>query len=135
MQIPISFFPELSMKNIYPTKSKTPYFKNFIKHAKILTVHKGMRKKSCFQNALVVRAFIDAGIALGERSYIEKSKDLLMWMDLTFLLPNGRVSSLLYPNETRSTFAFLEDYALWAEAMLAFATICEVWELGNRRTG
>ena len=46
-------------------------------------------KKSCFQNALVVRAFIDAGIALGERSYIEKSKDLLMWMDSTFLLPNG----------------------------------------------
>ena len=90
-------------------------------------------KKSCFQNALVVRAFIDAGIALGERSYIEKSKDLLMWMDSTFLLPNGRVSSLLYPNETRSTFAFLEDYALWAEAMLAFATICEVWELGKSK--
>ena len=28
---------------------------------------------------------------------------------------------------------FLKDYALWVGAMLAFATICEVWELGKSK--
>ncbi len=90
-------------------------------------------KRSCFQNALIVRAFIDAGVALGDKSYIEKSKELLMWMESTFTLTEGGISSMLYPDQTRSKFAFLEDYTFWAEAVLSFATISEVWKLGKSK--
>ncbi len=88
-------------------------------------------KRSCAQHALLVRAWVDAGIALKNPSLIERAHKLLSWMDRAFRLPDGNVSSLHYPDHSQSAFGFLEDYVLWTEAILTFGAISEVWGLGK----
>ena len=91
-------------------------------------------KRSCAQHALLARAWVDAGLALGDQSLIQKAFDLLHWMDDTFRLPDGSVSSMLYPDQTKSEFAFLEDYAFWVEAILSMGSVSEVYHFGKLET-
>lgn len=88
-------------------------------------------KRSCSQHALLVRAYIDAGIAFSDKKMIQKAECLLNWMESSFRGVDGIVLSILYPDHQQSTWGFLEDYALWSEAMLAFASICEGFDIGN----
>ena len=88
-------------------------------------------KRSCALHALLVRGLIDAGIALGDKSLIIRAADLLNWMESSFRLSDGSVASLLYPDQSKSSYGFLEDYAFWAEAMLSFGAISEIWNLGK----
>lgn len=88
-------------------------------------------KRSCAQHALLVRAYIDAGLALDEKSLILRAEKILNWMESSFRLPNGYVASLVYPDQSQSQFGFLEDYAFWAEAILLLSTISEAWGLGK----
>lgn len=88
-------------------------------------------KMSCAQHALLVRAFTDAGLALGDISLLSRAEKLLKWMESAFLLPDGSVSSLLYPDQSNSSFGFLEDYTYWIEAILSFGAISEAFNLGK----
>ena len=78
-----------------------------------------------------VRAFTDAGLALGDISLLSRAEKLLKWMESAFLLPDGSVSSLLYPDQSNSSFGFLEDYTYWIEAILSFGAISEAFNPGQ----
>jgi len=86
-------------------------------------------KRSCSQHALLVRAYVDAGIAFSDKILIKKAECLLKWMESSFKGVDGTVLSILYPDHQQSHWGFLEDYAHWTEAMLAFASICEGFDI------
>ena len=87
--------------------------------------------RSCHQHALLARAYLEAGLAFENEIWIEMAKNLLDWMKSTFLSEDNQVSSLFYPDRSSSNFAFLEDYALWAESLLTFASISELYDHGS----
>ncbi len=88
-------------------------------------------KRSCAQHALLVRALVDAGIALGDHRLFMQAEAILTWMESAFRLPDGSVSSILYPDKTQCPYGFLEDYALWTESVLTFGMISEVCNMGK----
>lgn len=88
-------------------------------------------KRSCAQHALLAKAWVDAGVALANESLIHKAYNLLMWMDSVFKHPDGSVSSIRYPDQSTSPFAFLEDYAYWVEAILTIGAVSEIYKFGK----
>lgn len=88
-------------------------------------------KKSCAVHALLVRALVDAGVAIQDKSYLTEAFELLQWMESVFRLNDSSVASILYPDQSTSSFGFLEDYAFWAEAILSFGAIAEIWDFGK----
>ena len=88
-------------------------------------------KRSCAQHALYVRALVDAGTALSDGSLIIRAGEVLNWMESVFRLPDNTVSSILYPDQSKSPYGFLEDYSLWAESILSFGAISEIWDQGS----
>ena len=87
--------------------------------------------RSCHQHALLAHAFLDAGSAFGQEVWIEKAYHILQWMKSAFLSADGSVCSIRYPDQSRNGHGFLEDYSLWAEAMLSFASVAEVFGFGT----
>ena len=88
-------------------------------------------KRSCAQHALYVRALIDAGTALSDEGLIIRAREVLNWMESAFRLPDNSVSSILYPDQSKSPYGFLEDYSFWAESILSFGAISEIWDQGS----
>ena len=125
------FLPRLVDDDLLAVERQEEIFKELCKNRKKLTSPKRDEKRSCFQHALLARAYLDAGIALGDQMWIRKAKNLLIWMDNSFSQPDGSVCALLYPDKQKSFWAFLEDYTLWAEAVLNFASVCEGLGLGG----
>ena len=125
------FLPRLVDEDLLPVERQEEIFKELCKNRKKLTSPKRDEKRSCFQHALLARAYLDAGIALGDQIWIRKAKNLLIWMETSFSQPDGSVCALLYPDKQKSSWAFLEDYTLWAEAVLNFASVCEGLGLGG----
>ena len=140
------------MKKIWGPFAKNPadlYFPKFSKESKLAkdkqseVLHKLLiaridsdkperdEKKSCSLHALLVRAFIDAGLALGDISLLSRAEKLLEWMESSFLLPDESITSILYPDQSNSSFGFLEDYTFWTEAILSFSAISEAFNLGK----
>ena len=76
-------------------------------------------------HALLARALIDAGISFASREWIERAHALLLWMESTYTQEGKSVSSVRFPDGSLGQHGFLEDYAFWAEAQLAFAAISE----------
>ena len=62
-----------------------------------------------------------------------QAKAILTWMESAFRLPDGSVSSILYPDKTQCPYGFLEDYALWTESILTFGMISEGMQYGEIR--
>jgi uncharacterized protein YyaL (SSP411 family) len=125
------FLPRLVDEELLSIERQEEIFKELCKNRKKLTSPKRDEKRSCFQHALLVRAFLDAGIALGDQIWIRKAENLLIWMENSFSQQDGSVCALLYPDKQKSSWAFLEDYTLWAEAVLNFSSICEGMGLGG----
>lgn len=125
------FLPRLVDKERLSFERQEEIFNELRMDRKKLTSPKRDEKRSCFQHALLARAYLDAGVALGDQICIRKAVDLLNWMENSFSQPDGSVSSLLYPNNKKSSWACLEDYTLWAEAVLNFASVCEGFGLGG----
>jgi uncharacterized protein YyaL (SSP411 family) len=91
-------------------------------------------KRSCSQHALLAKAWVDTGVALAKESLIHKACNLLKWMDSVFKKPDGSISSIRYPDQSTSSFSFLEDQAFWVEAILAMGAISEIYKLGKLET-
>ncbi|MEK9773281.1 MAG: DUF255 domain-containing protein [Opitutae bacterium] len=127
------YFPKFSKDSNLPLDKQSQILQKL--HEARAASYKPERdeKKSCAQHALLVRAYIDAGLALGDMSLLARAKKLLHWMESVFLLPDGSVASLLYPDQSRSSFGFLEDYAYWVEAILSFSAISEVVNQGKMK--
>ncbi len=87
-------------------------------------------KRSCHQHALLVRALIDAGMALDRPDWLMEARNLLLWMNASFKNSKGNACSLLYPDGSKSETAYLEDHALWAESLLLFSAVSELHDLG-----
>jgi uncharacterized protein YyaL (SSP411 family) len=76
-------------------------------------------------HALLARALIDAGVSFACGEWIGRAHALLLWMESTYAREGQTVSSVRFPDGSLSQHGFLEDYAFWAEAQLAFAAISE----------
>ncbi len=119
------FLPQLFSELNFPARRKEQIFaklRNYRIHQKPPAIDE---LRTCSSNALLARAYLDAGIALGNNSLIAKSRKLLQWMSGNFHHSDGSIGSILYPNGSLSPHAFLDDYALWAEALLSLAGVVE----------
>ena len=125
------FLPRLVDEDLLSGERQQEIFNELRMDRKKLTSPKRDEKRSCFQHGLLVRAYLDAGTALGDQTWIRKAKNLLIWMENSFSQRDGSVCALLYPNKKKSSWACLEDYSLWAEAVLNFASVCEGFGLGS----
>ena len=83
------------------------------------------RKCLLTDHALLARALIDAGVSFASDEWIGRAHTLLLWMESTYAQPGQAVSSVRFPDGSLSQHGFLEDYAFWAEALLAFAAVSE----------
>jgi len=83
------------------------------------------RKCLLTDHALLARALIDAGVSFSSRDWIGRAHTLLLWMEGTYARQGQTVSSVRFPDGSLSQHGFLEDYAFWTEAQLAFAAIAE----------
>ena len=68
-------------------------------------------------NALLLKAFVDASIALRSKECLSMACKLAEWMKENLLDDEGRLQSLLYEDQDHASGnpAFLDDYAFWAE--------------------
>ena len=78
-------------------------------------------------NALLLKAFVDASIALESKEYLNMGCKLAEWMKENLLDQEGNLQCLLYENQDHSSGnpAFLDDYAFWAEGLLALSSVSE----------
>ena len=125
------FLPRLLEDDFFSSERQEEFFRKLRQNREELSDRPQRdEKRSCFQHALLVRAYLDAGVALGDKKWIIKAEKLLLWMEDTFSQPDGSVHAMLYPDDSKSNWAFLEDYSLWAEAALSFAALSEGFGLG-----
>lgn len=82
-------------------------------------------------NALLLKAFVDASIALTSKDCLGMACELAHWMKDHLLDQEGKVLSLRYEDQPSSTPAFLDDYAFWAESLLALSSVSEWVEPGS----
>jgi uncharacterized protein YyaL (SSP411 family) len=126
------FLPRQMMENLMSVNEQKNLFEKLWARRVLKTHPDRDEKRSCFQHALLVRAFIDAAIALEDLELMSKAHHLLQWMHKTFfVLPDQSIASLKYPDHSTSEFGFLEDYTFWAEALLHFATRAELGGYGS----
>lgn len=124
------FLPRQIMENLMPENEQKNLFEKLFARRALIPKPERDEKRSCFQHSLLVRAYIDAALALEDQELMRKAYKLLMWMDTTFVLPDQSIVSLKYPDQSTSQFGFLEDYTLWAEALLHFAARAELGGFG-----
>ena len=85
-------------------------------------------------NALLLRAFVDASIALTSKDCLGMACKLAHWMKDHLLEGEGKVLSLHYEDQPSGNPAFLDDYAFWAEGLLALSSVSEWFEPGSSFT-
>ena len=124
------FLPRQIMENLMSENEQKNLFEKLFARRALTPKPERDEKRSCFQHSLLVRAYIDAALALEDQELMRKAYKLLMWMDTTFVLPDQSIVSLKYPDQSTSQFGFLEDYTLWAEALLHFAARAELGGFG-----
>ena len=78
-------------------------------------------------NALMLKGYADAYVAINEKAYLEKGIALAEFIDEELATDKGLLHS--YKNGEAKIDGFLEDYALLAEAYLALYQVCgdEKW--------
>ena len=87
-------------------------------------------------NALLLKAFVDASIALISKDCLSIACKLAEWMKENLLDDEGRLQSLLYEDQDHASGnpAFLDDYAFWAEGLLTLSSVSEWIEPGSSFT-
>ena len=87
-------------------------------------------------NALLLKAFVDASIALRSKECLSMACKLAEWMKENLLDDEGRLQSLLYEDQDHASGnpAFLDDYAFWAEGLLTLSSVSEWIEPGSSFT-
>ena len=87
-------------------------------------------------NALMLKAFVDASIALRSKECLSMACKLAEWMKENLLDDEGRLQSLLYEDQDHASGnpAFLDDYAFWAEGLLTLSSVSEWIEPGSSFT-
>jgi uncharacterized protein len=76
-------------------------------------------------NALLLKALVDAAIALNSKEYLTMASKLAYWMKEHLLDEEGNLLSLRYEDQPSENSAFLDDYAFWAEGLLALSSVSE----------
>ncbi len=85
-------------------------------------------------NALLLKALVDASLALTNKEYLGMACKLAEWMKVHLQDEKGKVVSLRYDDHSSSGPAFLDDYAFWSEALLALSSVSEWIEPGSSVT-
>ena len=125
------FLPRQIMENLMSENEQKNLFEKLFARRALTPKPERDEKRSCCQHSLLVRAYIDAALALEDQGLMIKAHKLLKWMDTTFVLPDQSIVSLKYPDQSTSQFGFLEDYTFWAEALLHFAARAELGGFGR----
>ena len=125
------FLPRQIMENLMSENEQKNLFEKLFARRALTPKPERDEKRSCCQHSLLVRAYIDAALALEDHELMRKAHKLLKWMDTTFVLPDQSIVSLKYPDQSTSQFGFLEDYTFWAEALLHFAARAELGGYGK----
>ena len=84
-------------------------------------------------NALALKALVDASIALQRKEFLKMAFQLADWMKSHLLDEDGQVLSSRYEETISKTTGFLDDYAFWAEALLALSATSDWIEPGSSR--
>ena len=90
-------------------------------------------KKITAWNALALKALVDSSIALQRKDCLEMAFQLADWMKSHLLDEDGEVLSIRYEETTSTGPGFLDDYAFWAEGLLALSAISDWKEPGSSR--
>jgi uncharacterized protein YyaL (SSP411 family) len=83
------------------------------------------KKQILAWNALLIRGFVDAARAFHRKDWLQNAIDLNNWMTENLLTTDFIISSISFENGKVSNLAFLDDYAYWAESLLALSSISD----------
>ena len=83
------------------------------------------KKQISAWNALLIGAFVDAARAFHRKDWLQNAIDLNNWMTENLLTADFTISSISFENGKVSNLAFLDDYAYWAENLLALSSISD----------
>ena len=81
-------------------------------------------------NSLVIRGMAEAAFTFGRKDWLEYAKLAANWIWETQLFDGHRLHSLCYADNTPGINAYLDDYAFYAEALLALASKIDWLEQG-----
>lgn len=90
-------------------------------------------KKITAWNGLVLKGLVDASIALQRKDCLEMALKLADWMKNHLLDEDGQLMSIRYEETLPKNPGFLDDYAFWAEGLLALSSISDWIEPGSSR--
>ena len=80
-------------------------------------------KRLLAHNALLVSAFIEAAIALGDKTLLDDAVKLEEWITREFQINDHRIRSFLYPETAVDSWGNLDDYCFWIQAMLDLQSV------------
>ncbi len=113
-----SAFAEEHEMNLGDLEAKVKTWKKTLLKARAKRVRPGLDDKALTSwNALMIKGFVDAYVAINENDYLKKALHLANFIEQNLRQPDGHLLHS-YKNNISKIDGFLEDYALLAEAYI-----------------
>ena len=85
-------------------------------------------KRLLGHNSLVLSSFIQASIALNDIKLLEDAIKLEEWMSAEFVDSDNNLQSFIYPGKPKRSYANLDDYCFWVQALLDLFNLSTIIE-------
>ena len=85
-------------------------------------------KRLLAHNSLVISSFIQASIALNDIKLLEDAIKLEEWMSAEFVDSDNNLQSFIYPGKPKRSYANLDDYCFWVQALLDLFSLSTIIE-------
>ena len=85
-------------------------------------------KRLLGHNSLVLSSFIQASMALNDIKLLEDAIKLEEWMSVEFVDSDNNLQSFIYPGKPKRSYANLDDYCFWVQALLDLFSLSTIIE-------